>query len=302
MTYNKTTIATLPLLLSLAVSGCDSNKDTSSKTEDISSESTVSSVASSLPSNTLASVNGTPITEDEVLFSIERNFDFTTQQTGGDALRKSVLDSLIAAEVIKQRAQSKLSKDTLEKISFQTATYESELYIKEYLSATVKPTPVTNEMVEAYYQANPGQFGGAEIKEFELLKTTKINETARDQFLAEAEAIKTSPDWKSVSKKWAEQLGLQYQVSNAKPGVLVSELDTILSQLTVGETSNPVLIKGHIHLLRVTNIRTIAAKSIIPFRTQIRESLAPMQLRDAIKKVSDQLLKEADITLIDTQG
>ena len=82
----------------------------------------------------------------------------------------------------------------------------------------------------------------------------------------------------------------------------MKELDTVLNQLAAGESSDPILIKGHIHLLRVINVRTIAPKPIVQFRTQIRQSLAPMQLRDAIKKISDQLLQEADIKLIEAQG
>jgi len=288
-------------LLGTIVSGCDSNKATPITAETVSSD-VGEMVSETLSKDTLAVVNGVAITGEEVQFSIEKNFDFTTQHSGGDALQESVLDSLIVAEVIKQRAKSKLSREVLERIKHQTAAYEHELYIKEYLSATVKPKPVTDEMVKTYYEQHPERFGGAEIKEFELLKSTKTDEVARDQFLSEAQKIKETHDWKALSKNWAETLGLRYQLSNAKAGVLVKELDSVIGQLEVGEASDPILINGVIHMLRVIDIRTIAPKPIVQFKTQIRESLAPIQLREAIKDISDQLLQEADIQRINKNG
>jgi len=288
-------------VLGAILNGCDTNKMPSVAIETISGNDN-EVIQSDLPSDTVAVVNGVTITDEEVQFSIEKNFDFTTQHSGGDALKESVLDSLIVAEVIKQRAKSKLSREILERIKHQTAAYENELYIKEYLSATVKPKPVTDEMVKTYYEQHPERFGGVEIKEFELLKSTKTDEVARDQFLSEAQKIKETHDWKALSKNWSETLGLRYQLSNAKAGVLVKELDSVIGQLEVGEASDPILINGVIHMLRVIDIRTIAPKPIVQFKTQIRESLAPMQLREAIKDISDQLLQEADIQRINKNG
>lgn len=289
------------VMLSIALAGCDSGKKTSISSEAETNDAD-ESTSQGYPDDTLAVVNGSAITEAQVQFSLENNFDFTTQHTGGEKLRKSILDSLIASEVIKQHAQSELSSDTLEQIRLQAAAYENELFIKEYLSAKIKPEPVSAKMVEEYYNQNPDKFGGAQIKTFELLKTTKEDETARDQFLAEIPVIRQSEDWKTVSSKWKEKLGLTYQRAEAVPGVLIKELKTLVDRLKVGESSDAAFIKGNIHLIRVTDVRTIAPKPLVQFKTQIRESLAPMQLRDAIKKVSDQLIENAEIQYIDDQG
>lgn len=283
------------------LSSCGSSDQTSTD-QPVSKRNGQAPVASALPKGTLVVVNGTPITDREVQFAIERNFDFSTQHQGGEPLRKSVIESLIASEVIRQQAKSKLSADVLETIDLQTAAYENELYIKEYLSATITPEPVSAEMVEAYYKSNPEKFGGGDLKTFELLKTTKANEAARDEFLASIESIKQAKDWKAISVQWAETLGLTYQQAEANADVLIKELKTIVDDLDEGETSNVILIKGNVYLVRVIKTRTIAPKPLVQFKTQIRESLAPIQLRDAIKKVSDQLIKNAEIRYIDNQG
>ena len=103
-------------------------------------------------------------------------------------------------------------------------------------------------------------------------------------------------------KKWSESLGMVYQANEANPGLLSKPLDNALSALEVGETSDPIIVDGRVHMIRVKAIRTIAPKPLSEVSTKIRKSLAPLQLRKAVKRVTKRLMGNADIKRFAKQG
>lgn len=251
----------------------------------------------SVSSDVLVTVNGDGITEEDVDQAIQRTFSQADQLMLNDTVRKKVLESLIASKALKQKALLELSSDAVAEVEAQTRAYQEELLVKAYLQLTVVPAPVSTAMVERYYQENPQRFGGSTIKTFELLRMGEIpSEAERDAVLSELDQIRKTKSWKDSASVWQEKLGLVYQQAEAAPGLLEKPLASALATLSEGQTSDVVFIESVPHLLRVIDVRQLPPRPLSEVSSEIRKALAPMQMRQAVKAVSDEALADAEIS------
>lgn len=247
----------------------------------------------------LAKVNGEAITEEDLAFSLERTFNQMDMLSFTDELRQKVLDSLIASRAMKQLAIKELSADQIERIENLTRAYQEELYVKEYLQAHVSPTPVTPEMVKKYYDEHPEEFGSTDIREYEvLIAPANISDAMRDDLLQEVSAIRQVSDWSASAGKWGEQWGLQHQKGRSQKGLLNKILDQQINSLAKNDTSNAFYIDGQLHLVRVTNLVKTPPKSLAEVSGDIRQRLAPLMLREAVKQASDDAREKVPVEVI----
>ena len=247
----------------------------------------------------LAKVNGEAITEEELAFSLERTFNQMDMLSFTDELRQKVLDSLIASRAMKQLAIKELSADQIERIENLTRAYQEELYVKEYLQAHVSPTPVTPEMVKKYYDEHPEEFGSTDIRDYEvLIAPANISDAMRDELLQEIQAIRQTSDWSASVGKWSEQWGLQHQKGRSQKGLLNKILDQQINSLAKNDTSNAFYIDGQLHLVRVTNLVKTPPKSLAEVSGDIRQRLAPLMLREAVKQASDEAREKVQVEVI----
>jgi hypothetical protein len=191
-----------------------------------------------------------------------------------------------------------LSTEDLAEIQRKTNAYKEELFVKEYLMQYAVPEPVTTKMVANYYNNNLQQFGGAIVKVVELLNTVrKPSEQQRDQFLSSVNAIKDSRDWKVYAKKESAQLGLVYSKAKVQPGLLDEALESIVQKLAVNEMSDVLFVKGVPTIVRVLDQQQLRAKPLAEVSPDIRKKLAPLQLKKAVRKASEEAVKEAEVII-----
>lgn len=247
----------------------------------------------------LAKVNGEAITEEDLAYSLDRTFNQMDMLSFTDELRQKVLDSLIASRAMKQLAIKELSADQIERIENLTRAYQEELYVKEYLQAHISPTPVTPEMVKKYYDENPEEFGSTDIRDYEvLIAPANISDAMRDDLLQEIQAIRQVSDWSASADKWGEKWGLQHQKGRSQKGLLNKILDQQINSLAKNDTSNAFYIDGQLHLVRVTNLVKTPPKSLAEVSGDIRQRLAPLMLREAVKQASDDAREKVQVEVI----
>lgn len=244
----------------------------------------------------VAHVNGEIITQADVDFMLERMLKGQAFAQADDALRKKVLDSLISSRAMKIQMESLLSPEEKAAITLSVKAYEEELYVKEYLANHVVPEPVTLEMIQAYYDKHPEEFGGEVVRDFQLLALGNANDQqARDKFLAAVPEIKAANDWNAAKKQWAQSYALQYQEGRARPGLLDPALEQAISRLNAAETSDLVYANDQIYLVKVTNVTPLAPKPLTDVSANIRKQLAAQQLRSAVKKASEDVLTKVEV-------
>ncbi len=243
----------------------------------------------------LASVNGEAITADQLDLAIDRTLASVDQALISNEIKGRVLDSLIASKAMSQSIQQQMDEQQLRQIELRAQAYKEELYVKEYLSRNVVPETVTTDMVKAYYQEHLAEFGQVSYQSFEMLTTeAALAETARDKLLAITAEIKGSEDWPSLVKQQGDA-PLVYRRGKSIEGLLDPRIISVMDGLQVGETSDVAFIDGVPVIIRVTGAQTQPAKPLAEVSADIRKALAPMQLRKAVKRVTEQLVSQADV-------
>jgi PPIC-type PPIASE domain/SurA N-terminal domain len=239
----------------------------------------------------VATVNGEKITESDVDFMLERTFSDQDLMQADSGLRSKVLQSLIASRAMKQKIIQEITAEEKNEIDQAVRAYEEELFVKTYLQKYISPAPVTAEMVKKYYEEHPQEFGGEIVREFELLKSSVLNDEQRDALLASVNRIKNSKNWSAGFPEY----GLQYQQGQAKSGLLDASIERAMISLKEGETSDALYIGNQIYLLRVKKIHQTPPKALANVGDEIRKKLAPMLLRESVKKATDDILNASKI-------
>jgi hypothetical protein len=246
----------------------------------------------------LAQVGDEKITNQDVDFTIERSFDRSQLTTVDASLQQKILDSLIASHAMKQLVMADMQPEEIQKIKNLSKAYEEELYVKEYLQRHVTPAPVTAEMVQDYYNEHPEEFGAETLRDFELLKApAQLEEAQRDLLLKKIEAIRSASNWSGSAKAWQQELKLQYQQGRNKAGLLHKTLEQKINAIAQGETSSVFYIDGELYLVRVNGLEQLPPKALSEVSDNIRKRLAPLLLRDAVKKASEEARSKVKVVL-----
>lgn len=280
------------LILATGLTACDSTpKETAEAQPPVPNET----------SDVLAEVSGSPITAEDVSFTIDRTFSAAEKINADDRLQRKVLESLVASRAMRVLAEKQLSSQEQEEIRRKAEAYEEELFVQAYLKANAEPQPVTSAQVEAYYEKNKHLFGATPLRHFELLSASPdMNEDATERFLNKVANIRSTPDWASYQDEWQRQYGLKYRSVNASQvGLLDPSLEKVLGGLEQGETSDIVYLNGRPHLLRLQKISSSPARPLSEVSSDIRKTLAPQQLREAVREASEQARAQLDITYVD---
>lgn len=274
-------------VLLVSVSGCgskDQQKEPSSQRDQ---------------SPVVAQVGDENITQADVDFMLERMLKGQALAQADEALRQKVLDSLIASRAMKIQMEASLAAEEKELIARSAKAYEEELYVKQYLADHVVPEPVTLEMVQAYYDKHPQEFGGAAVQDFQMLVFNNAkDQQARDKFLAAVPEIKATNNWNAAKKQWAQFYALQYQEGRARPGLLEPALEQAISRLNVSEISDLIYANDQIYLVKVTNLTQLTPKPLADVSADIRKQLAAQQLRSAVKKASEDVLTKVAVKVL----
>lgn len=249
-------------------------------------------------SEVVATVNGESITSAELELAIERTLGSNAGLFMTDELANKLLQSLVASKAIAQKSEALLSADELIMLDLKAKAFKEELLVKAYLEQNVTPQPVSAEMVKKYYLDNPSKFGGGSIKQFEYIQV-QIQEKddashllkAFNELSAHANWVLAVEDIKAVNGEWV----VRHKTASLNPKDLREPLKTLVTKTNVGKVA-PVDINGLVYtLVKVVEEKPLALKPLAEVSGKIRETLAPLQLKQAVKEISDAALKEAAV-------
>lgn len=289
--FNRHFILALTLTVTLFLSACEQKNTNNSQNITVSKKETI-----------LVSVNGETISENDLDAAITRTLGEYASFQLGETGRSKVLQSLVLSKAMAITQKSLMSADEIKDMDRMVSAYREELLTKRYLQQNVVALPVTNSMVENYYHEHPQQFGGKTIKTFEVIKgLTRAEGIARQKMIAVINGLAENKNWKAASARLKNQgLQLEYSKGAVTAGVLKSDIDGILLTLSVNQTSNIHFINELPLIVRILDEKVIAAKPLKAVSTEIKKSLAPVQLKKAVKKVSEQILNEVEVKYLES--
>ncbi len=248
----------------------------------------------------LAHVNDSPITSDE--FEVARS-RFNAPDFMLDAkFDQTLLQSLVNSRAMALLVQEEMDAEAMKMVELKAAAYREELLVKAYLKRHATPSPVTQERVENYYREHPEEFSGGSRKEFEYFSSTRseLGEEERRRILGLLSAAKGAPNWEVVLESEAG-LPLAYRRAKARVEVLEEPLKTLVAATPPGEVSS-VHVGEKLLLVRVISEQQLTARPLSEVAGEIRQRLAPMQLRKAIKEVSREALGQVSVKYADATG
>lgn len=254
----------------------------------------------SVQEKTLVKVNGDVISDKDLQVASVRIVGAQKAFLIDENVKKKILESMVMSRVISGQALKDIDAEERDQIERKSRDYREELLVKSYLRKNVDPQPVSQEMVKAYYDKNPELFGAKNIKEFELITTNKpVQGAQREQVLAVLNKARKNTNWKSYVKNANKQNGLlEYRSGKTSEKLLNAQLRAVMSKMKNKDISRPVFIEGKPYLVRITKESQTKARPLAEVSTDIRRMLAPQQLKKAIRKVSDKLMKEAKIEYV----
>jgi len=248
-------------------------------------------------SSVVARVNGEAISEQDLQDAFNRTFSSAEALALDNTIQAKLLDSVIASRAIAQAAKKMLSAEDNRALLASVRLYQEELYIKAYLQQNVSPEPVSSALVEAYYNSHLGDFGQQEIQKIEFIRVVdQADEGQRDLLLTLYATLQTSDQWAELAE---QNPALVYRQSWVTPGLLSNEIEQSVAGMAVDDVSSIVVIGGVAHVIRILAQRLQPAAPLSEVSAEIRKRLVPLQLRKAVKDVSEQLISEASVEIFD---
>jgi hypothetical protein len=245
----------------------------------------------------LARVEGEPVTRYDLDRAIERSLGRFATPAVAQRSEGNVLDSLLQSRVIAGVASKELSPVEKLELDKQVASYRENLLVRKYLERHAPVASVTPAMVEKYYKDHPERFGGSRAKAYQLLGSKReVVGAERIEVMKELQAASGSNDWKAAAEALEKKgLPVVFATGDVSSQLLHDKLRELLVSLPVGKASQLVFIQDRAYVARVTGERDIPPKPLSEVRKEIERALEPVQLRDAVKKVSDDLMAKAKV-------
>lgn len=240
----------------------------------------------------LAEVNGEYITEFDLQTAVNRTFSEADRLHVNSAVQEKLLQSLVVSRAIMQTAKNSFNAQDKSQIEARVQAFREELYVKSYLQKHVTPKPVSTEMVKDYYERNPEEFGAITQKEIEILTMAEgSSESDINTFLENVPELKNDSNWSSLKKV----NGLRYRKAMAGVGLISPELETVVINMTSQDKPSVVMVNTVPHLVRVIGTKHLPAKPLSEVSASIRKKLAPIQLKVAVKDLSDRVLSNTKV-------
>jgi hypothetical protein len=245
----------------------------------------------------LARVGDSKITQYDVQASIERTFGAEQGRQLGADVQKSVLDSLVLSRAIAQARLAELDRPELLALQRKVDVYRDELLVKEYLAKHHPSEQVSDTQAERYYREHPDRFGASDTKRFELVGSDReLSASEREvalKALAEADSEKDWANWTKGLR--AKGLPFAFSSGRGNEGVLHAQLTGAVDALRVGEVSPVIFVQGRAYVARVVGADPVAPVPFERVKAQIREALAPRQVKGSLEAAGKVVLPRAHV-------
>lgn len=270
MSFIKSRILLASAALLLALSACNPAKDAAAP------------AAEASKSPTVATVNGTPITQHTV--------DMIVQQGAGSGrpdtpeARASIIDQLALQIVVAEEAVKK-GLDKAPDVAGQIATLRQSVLARAYVQDYIKNNPVTDGMLKAEYDRIKASVNGTEYKARHILVEKEadakdiIAKLNKDPAAFEKLAMEKSTDPGSKVKGgelgWFDLKGM------------VPEFGAAVSKLEKGKfTEVPVKTQFGYHVILLEDTRPIEAPPLEAVKAQLSQQVQQQNVEkqlDALK-------------------
>lgn len=290
------------------------------------------SVVGCTDKNVAARVNGDEITIDELnkqVDQLKKQYPQMFEGADGEGrlldFKQRLLDNLVNQKLVTQAAEEKGIKVTDADVDKQidqlktgftdTKQFEAALksagYTVDTLKGQVKEQLLTQKLIESL--AAEGAVSQAEIKQYYDKNKAQFYQKAAKR----ASHILFKPEDKSKAESVLKELkgGAEFSVeakkystdtaTATKGGDLgwpntpyVTEFQTALDKLKVGEMSGLVKTPYGYHIIKVTEERKAKQQELAEVKDQIKQILVQQRRADAYQQYIDKLRKKAKIEIV----
>jgi hypothetical protein len=248
----------------------------------------VSPAAEPTADDVWATVNGSPLTEAELNYSLSRFFG---EQFVDARAEVKIRDSLIASRALAQKAQTELDPALLNELDVAVRAYREERLIAAYIEATSDIEPVSASMVTEYYQSHLDEFGAATITRLHIMEASLTGAAMPEaQLSKQLFQLAQAEDWSAIT---LPSYIKQYRASsNAQ---LPARLQSAIKTTPVGELSGLIVEQDKILVFRVLGEEQLPPKPLAEVSASIRKRLAATQLSKTVKALTEQIVSESDV-------
>lgn len=244
-------------------------------------------------SNVVAIVGGINVTSDNLhtasLRSLKKDYDELPLELQSRLL-ESVISTVAMAHIAKTQAQP--TEQVL--IENAVAAYRAELWVKEYLKENAVPKPVSNRQIEEYYVTHPEYFGGGDIIEYTHVRC-QYNESTPIKQCTKLLVANDIQLWLTAAEDYPA-----VTVVNTSLNTLLEK--NVLSQLLLNTEEQSFSgfknTRSELNRIYIIKKRKLLPKPLVAVQKEIRERLAPLQLKKAIKEASEHARSNIEIVLI----
>ena len=240
----------------------------------------------------LATVDGSPITEDDLNDAMTDIGPGLPQKLEGAARQKYVLDYLIDLKLAAKKAQAEKLDQTPE-FARKLAYYRDKLSMEELLGSVAKAATTDEAEHKAYDEAAKAEPPQEEIHARHILVPTE------DEAKAALARIKGGEDFAKVATELSKDpSGDGGDLGWFTKDRMVPEFSEAAFKLKKGEVSDPVKTQFGWHIIKIEDIRT---KTFPPFE-QVKDQAARYVAQKAESETIAQLHNAAKIELFDADG
>lgn len=284
-------LSAIGVLLLVLVGGCEPPIDTGDLGAD------VSAPGGAADDDALAWVNEVPVSDEEVDFFLQHRLNLLPFQADDPALRRRALDSLVAGRAMALLMADELSEEERRELDLEVAFFREELLTKRYLAEYGQPKPVSEAQVVEYYASHADEFGERTVKEIEWLSTPAgLDPDVRESLLPVFQGLDGTADWRGLSlAQNRDAVRVEYRRGVFAPSLLAPRLREVVSATPLNAVSGLHLISGRLHRIRVLEARTEPARPLDEVRSEIRQRLAPVAMRDSVRVATDDVLGRVDV-------
>ncbi|MDE1462692.1 peptidylprolyl isomerase [Spartinivicinus poritis] len=244
----------------------------------------------------IAKVGDWFITQQELDFVTERTVGSSTLAVMYDQIGEKLLESLVISKAMAQQASAALSADEKTALELKVKAYREELLVRQYLTDNAQLEPVTEKMIQDYYQKHPEKFGGITKKRYRLIRTTNLSVERKTQAIQQFDLLTKDTDWhKFINQLQKNNIYAITQEAEVNPDVVNDELKNALKNTQKGELSEIIEINGELYRLQVLAEVKTPAKTLEAVSGEIRKILSLIQLKKAVKEASTSALDKVAV-------
>lgn len=249
----------------------------------------------------VAWVEGTPIYQSDVDRAISETFgpgDFSESRS---EVESAMLETLIRARVMSLKAEQELDGEVLQNIDAQLRKQRDELLMEAYIRRHAAPRAITPSDIEAYYREYPERFGAESRRHYVVLHANEeLSGAQRSQVLSMFNNLDREADWAAISRQaQSDRLPVIEYEGTLNEQIFPERVIDAFSRLSTGEISDVVMVDGRPYIARLDRVEEIPPRPLSEVRDQIRRRLVPVHVQEALRTVSDDLMEEAEIEVVE---